>query len=176
LGVTQPLLYQYFPAKRDPIDAVYDRIDLHRLKPHWPTLIGDRSRPILERMTHFYREYADAVLSREWVRLFEYAGLQGEDINDRYLKKLDRTIIRPLLEKISFAARQRGGASAKVPKIDDIWTHHGSIFYFGIREHIYGVKGLSDRQKMIETSVARFIGAFITADVVHHRRGSQKET
>lgn len=160
LGVTQPLLYKYFPAKRDLIDAVYERIYLRRLKPHWTTLIIDRNRPIVERMTQFYIEYADAVLTREWVRLFVFAGLQGEDINDRYLGQLERTIIRPLLSEITFAAREAGGPRAKVPTIDDIWAHHGSVFYFGIREHIYGVDVSADRRKTIVAAVQRFLDAF----------------
>ncbi len=161
IGITQPLLYQYFPTKRDVIDAVYERIYLRRLKPHWTKLIIDRSRPISERMTQFYIEYADAVLTREWVRLFVFAGLQGEDINARYLKQLEQTIIKPLLTEIAFSARKVGGQLATVPTISDLWAHHGSIFYFGIREHIYGAEVSPDRRETIVNIVERFLNAFI---------------
>lgn len=163
-GITQPLLYQYFPTKRDLIDAVYERIYLRRLQPHWKKLIVDRTIPIGDRMTRFYLEYADAVLTREWVRLFVFAGLQGEDINQRYLTQLERTIIVPLMTEITHAARKQNGARAKVPSADDIWAHHGAMFYLGIREHIYGVGAPSDRRKTIVDAVERFVSSFGVAE------------
>lgn len=160
IGVTQPLLYKYFPTKRDLIDAVYERVYLRRLKPHWTALILDRGVPILERMTQFYIEYADAVLTREWVRLFMFAGLQGEDLNLRYLKQLELTIIEPLRCEITIAQRDTFGSEAKVPSIDDIWVHHGGMFYLGIREHVYGVGQPTDRRQTIIDAVRRFLDSF----------------
>lgn len=160
VGVTQPLLYKYFPTKRALVEEVYARVYLGRLKPHWPDLIRDRSRPIRERMTVFYLEYADAILTREWVRLFMFAGLEGEDLNRRYLKRLADGMLVPLYEEIVHAARAKGGPRAPVPSMDDMWAHHGGIFYYGVREHIYGLPAPADIAASVERAVDRFLTSF----------------
>src|SRR5450756_38972 len=47
LGVTQPLLYRYFPSKDDLIKEVYRAVYLEPLDTGWEKLLTDRSRPIL---------------------------------------------------------------------------------------------------------------------------------
>jgi len=160
VGVTQPLLYKYFPTKRALVEEVYARLYLGRLKPHWPALIAERRRPVRERMTRFYLEYAEAILTREWVRLFMFAGLEGKDLNRRYLKRLSEVLLVPLHQEIVLAIRQSHGARAPVPSLDDLWVHHGGFFYIGIREHIYGLPPPEDRARTIEGAVARFLSAY----------------
>src|SRR5271163_223220 len=46
LGVTQPLLYRYFPSKDDLIKEVYRTVYLEPLDPRWEKLLADRSRPL----------------------------------------------------------------------------------------------------------------------------------
>ena len=48
LGITQPLLYRYFPTKRDLIERVFGEVFLKRMDPGWGALITDRSRPLAE--------------------------------------------------------------------------------------------------------------------------------
>ena len=40
LGVTQPLLYRYFPSKQDLVSAVYDEVYVRRWQPEWSTHRG----------------------------------------------------------------------------------------------------------------------------------------
>ena len=56
LGVTQPLLYRYFPSKDDLIAAVYQEIYVNRWKPQWREGLLDESRPIRERIVAFYED------------------------------------------------------------------------------------------------------------------------
>jgi AcrR family transcriptional regulator len=46
LGVTQPLLYRYFPSKDDLIKEVYRTVYLEPLDTGWERLLTDRSRPL----------------------------------------------------------------------------------------------------------------------------------
>ena len=48
LGVTQPLLYRYFPSKDDLIKEVYQTVYLNRWQSRWDELLCDRSRPLEE--------------------------------------------------------------------------------------------------------------------------------
>src|SRR5512141_3342855 len=58
LGVTQPLLYRYFPTKQDLVERVYREVFLRRWDPAWEALLADRSRPLGERLREIYRSYA----------------------------------------------------------------------------------------------------------------------
>src|SRR5207247_9833454 len=55
LGVTQPLLYRYFPSKDDLIKEVYRTVYLDPLETGWEKLLRDRSRPIARSLPHLYR-------------------------------------------------------------------------------------------------------------------------
>src|SRR5438270_14066072 len=59
LGVTQPLLYRYFPSKDDLIEQVYRTVYLEPLDTGWEKLLTDRSRPIRERLQEFYEAYTN---------------------------------------------------------------------------------------------------------------------
>jgi len=50
LGVTQPLLYRYFPSKDDLIKEVYRTVYLEPLDTGWEALLTDRSRPLRDRL------------------------------------------------------------------------------------------------------------------------------
>ena len=141
LGITQPLLYRYFPSKDALIERVYQEVYLNRWSPHWEELLDDRSRPLRERMVAFYTDYAKAVLTYEWIRVFMFSGLKGMDLNARYLTLVrDRIYTRVIRE----VRREYGMPSPDdVPmsemEFELVWALHASIFYIGIRKWIYGL-------------------------------------
>src|SRR3569832_1188508 len=57
LGVTQPLLYRYFPSKDDLIKEVYRTVYLEPLGDGWEKLLSDRTRPLAGRLKEFYAAY-----------------------------------------------------------------------------------------------------------------------
>src|SRR5919106_2494815 len=59
LGVTQALLYKFYPSKQALIDAVYETVFRDRWDPGWTYLLADRSRPVGERIAVFYIAYHD---------------------------------------------------------------------------------------------------------------------
>src|SRR6188474_2841063 len=70
LGVTQPLLYRYFPSKDDLIKEVYRTVYLEPLESGWERRLTDRSRPIRERLQQFYNAYTDVIFTRTWLRIY----------------------------------------------------------------------------------------------------------
>src|ERR1700739_4475912 len=70
LGVTQPLLYRYFPSKDDLIKEVYRTVYLEPFGDGWEKLLGDRSRPLPERLKEFYDAYTNIIFSRTWLRIY----------------------------------------------------------------------------------------------------------
>ncbi len=157
LGVTQPLLYRYFPSKDDLISEVYNLVYLKRWRHEWEGLLADRSRPVRERMVEFYQAYTDVVFNRDWMRIFLFSGLKGVDINTRYLKRVRQRILEPIIRECrheaGFAPRD-----ASEREIEYAWVMHGGIFHFGIRKLIYeGAESIDDKSFMIEASMDAFI-------------------
>jgi AcrR family transcriptional regulator len=96
LGITQSLIYKYFPSKAVLIDRVYQEVYLGRWDPFWETVIRDRTVSVEERLNRLYVDYAKAALTWDWVRIFMFSGLRGESINQKYLNLLRTRILEPI--------------------------------------------------------------------------------
>lgn len=157
IGVTQPLLYRYFPSKEALIDRVYDEV--FTWDSNWIKLIKDRSIPIQDRMIQFYTSYSEVILSKEWIRIFIFAGLTREGINAKYFARLREQIFIPVMDEVRLAYDLPPPASAKDREIDQelIWSLHASIFYLGVRKWIYGLPIAGN----LPANIARQIDAFL---------------
>lgn len=159
LGVTQSLLYKYFPSKEALINRVFEEVYLGRWNPFWESVVRDRSIPLEERLTRLYIEYAKAALTRDWVRIFMFSGLRGEDINRRYLDILRERILVP----IAIELRHELG----LPSIDEIplksnelelvWSINARVFYFGQRQWIFDVPIEDDLDDLIRMTIEHFM-------------------
>ena len=157
LGITQPLLYRYFPTKQDLIERVYEELFVGRWKPEWGELIGDRSRPLRARLIDFYLAYARNALTYEWIRIYMFAGLAGEDINRRYIDLLEKNLLAP------FCTELRAEVGAPPPsdtpisslELEAAWHIHAAIFYYFVRKHIYESKVEPDLEAFIAGAVDR---------------------
>lgn len=160
LGVTQPLLYRYFPSKDDLIREVYRTVYLEPLESGWDDLLSDRTRPMRDRLCDFYDRYTQVIFTRHWLRIFFYAGLSGLDLNRSYLSVIgDKILTRVLAE-----CRAEAGLPAKraptAAEMELAWILHGSIVYYGIRKQIYGSPVVEDRRQTIGRAVALFLAGF----------------
>jgi AcrR family transcriptional regulator len=157
LGVTQPLLYRYFPSKEALLDRVYQEVYLSRWDPQWEGRLADRSVPLERRLTAFYAEYARVILTYEWVRLFMFAGLKGLDFNSRYLAFLRGAVF----ERVVVELRDAHGLPADTPprpeEIELVWGLHASIFYLGVRRWIYKLPTPPDLEGDIGLKVLAFL-------------------
>lgn len=156
LGVTQPLLYRYFPSKDDLISEVYDAVYVNRWQPEWEPLLRDRTRPLADRLTTFYDVYTDVIFNREWMRIYLFSGLKGVDINRRYMQLVRQRILEPIL----IEARVELGlpdVPAKDCEVEFAWIMHGGIFYYGIRDLIYDSAISTDKTRVIKDAIAAFM-------------------
>jgi AcrR family transcriptional regulator len=159
LGMSQSLLFKYFPTKGDLIDRVYQEVYLSRWSPYWEVLLANKEIPLRQRLLKFYSEYARRIMDYHWIRIFLYAGLLGSEINKNYLDLLKSRIIY----KICHAVRDEAG----LPNLTDnelserhlqlVWALQGSILYLAIQRHIYrnlSGEGIDD---IIEDRVDAFL-------------------
>ena len=163
LGVTQPLIYRYFPTKQDLIDRVYEEVFVGRWQPEWTDLISDRSRSLRDRLIDFYGIYARDVLTYEWIRIYMFAGLAGEDINRRYIGLLEDGLLVPITTEIRAAADAASPQDVPVTglEIEAAWNIHAAVFYYFVRKHIYQAKTEPNLDAFIADAVDRTLDGAI---------------
>jgi AcrR family transcriptional regulator len=158
IGVSQPLLYRYFPNKEALADRVFQEVYLSRWNPEWEDILTDQSRPLQERMLDFYKQYGRVILKSDWIRIFIFAGLTREGINKRYLARLRESVFDVVLAEV----RKQFKFAEPTPQqyedeIEFIWGLHAAIFYIGVRKWVYGLKVPKDLDRVIEQKVHGFI-------------------
>jgi AcrR family transcriptional regulator len=159
IGITQPLLYRYFPSKEALIERVYQEVFVGHWNADWDTWLADRRQPLKDRLLRFYKDYARAILSYEWVRLFTFAGLKGLDINTRYLKLLRDSIFPRVIAEVRHAYGQPGldAAPVREAEIEIVWGLHAAIFYLGVRRWIYNLAIPGDLDAVVTDKVTAFL-------------------
>ena len=160
LGVTQPLLYRYFPSKDDLIKEVYRTVYLEPLDTGWEKLLADRSRPIRDRLQEFYSTYTEVIFTRKWLRIYLYAGLKGLDINRWYVGVVRDKILTRIIRECRHEAGLPVQTKPTASELEMAWVFHGGIFYYGIRKYIYESVVLEDKEQMISDALDAFLAGF----------------
>lgn len=159
IGITQPLLYRYFPSKEALIERVYHEVFVGRWNPLWEEWLDDRTQPLEQRLRRFYQDYARMILSYEWVRLFTFSGLKGLDLNTRFLKMLRDRIFSRVIAELRFAhdLPSFGEVPMGDMEVELVWGLHAGIFYLGARRWIYGLPVPDDVDTVIAAKVEAFL-------------------
>lgn len=159
LGITQPLLYRYFPTKEALVDRVYEEVFVRRWNPEWEEWLADRAVPLAERLKRYLKDYARFVLRGEWVRIFMYAGLSRGGINQKYLARLRErhfvVIARELRHE--YGIPEPADADALDEEVELIWAMHSSVFYIGVRKWIYDLPTPKHLERLIDMRVDAFL-------------------
>lgn len=157
LGVTQPLLYRYFPSKEELIREVYRKVYLEPLDSDWEKRLSDRSRPLRDRLQYFYVTYTDAIFNRIWLRIYLFSGLKGLDINRWYVSTVRDKILTRIIKEWRFEAGLSVQSKPTAKELELAWVFHGGIFYYGVRKFIYESPVLEDKEKMIADAIDTFL-------------------
>lgn len=158
LGITQGLLYRYFPTKDLLIERIYEELFVKRLKPEWDRDLADRSTPLLPRLLRFYLDYAVMLHDYEWGRIYLYSGLGGATIARRFVSQIKQGLFRRVLGELRHDLRLPGIEQVPITEAESelMWSLHGSIFYIGIRMSVYGVAPPSNIPGAVTQLVERF--------------------
>jgi AcrR family transcriptional regulator len=160
LGITQPLLFRYFPTKDDLIDRVYEEVYLSRWKHEWSEGLKDRSMPLEARLIRYYQDYGASIFDYEWIRIFMFSGLKGEPINRRYLEIVRDRILCVIGAELRhhFGLPSPSDQPIGREEIDLYWSLQGSIFYVGVREWAYREPAPEDLKVYVRRTVRTFLG------------------
>lgn len=158
LGITQPLLYRYFASKQALVERVYKTVFEGRWNPAWVSLLRDRSIPLRDRLIEFYRQYSDATYRPDWLRIYLYAGLSGPVLNRRYIKLLQRELLPVYCREVrTYCGVDSPDLPVSSEEIEFIWSLHGGIFYYAVRQHVYLLKMDVDFMFKVEYAVDNFL-------------------
>jgi len=159
LGVTQPLIFSYFPTKEALIERVYQEVFVRSWKPEWDTMIAARDVPLKQRLVTFYQDYAHTVLRAEWIRLFLFSGLKGVGLNTRILRMIRERIFAVVMAEIRAANRLPPPESPLQAErdLELIWGLHATIFYLGMRRFVFGMPVPQDLDAAIADKVEAFL-------------------
>lgn len=159
LGVTQSLIFRYFPSKAALIERVYQEVYVGRWNPYWETIIADRTVPLQDRLVRLYKDYSRISLTYDWVRIFMFSGLKGEDINTRYLQFLKNRILEPIAIEVraEFGLPTPQEIPLQDSEIELAWGINSRIFYLGQRKWIFNVPLSLDIDTIIEHTITTFL-------------------
>jgi len=159
LGITQPLLYRYFPTKRALIERVFGEVFLKRVNPAWTRLITNRKRPLEARLLEFYEHYSRATYNYEWIRIYMFSALKGNDINRRYIKIVEEAILKPICAELRHECGMPAPDRLAISELEleHVWVIHGGIFYYAVRKYIYQSRVGGDFAAIVRRSLAAMI-------------------
>ena len=132
---------------------------LKRIDPTWSKLIAERSRPLEERLLDFYRRYAAATYTYEWIRIYMFSALMGNDINRRYIKIVEERLLKPICAEIRHHCRLPPPADAPISEaeLEHVWVMHGGIFYYAVRKYVYHSRVTDDFDGLVRRAVAAML-------------------
>jgi len=159
LGVTQPLLYRYFPTKDALIERVYHEVFFRPWNDEWDVWLADRSAGIGDRLKRYLGDYAHFILRGELVRLHMYAGLAGNPIVHKFIHSLRERHFRTIAQEIraEYLLPEPQNEAEAEDEIELIWAAHSSIFYIGVRQWVYGSPPPPDMARTIDMLVDGFL-------------------
>lgn len=157
LGVTQPLLYRYFPDKEALVERVYKEVFLNGWETRWIAMLQDRSRPLADRLIDFYRAYTMANFSYERVRLFMFAGLKDGSIANRYMNHVRDHLFLPLCQEMRAEFGLESPTPISLEEIEMVAGLHGAISYVGVRRWVYNAQTPSDPEPVFIELVRTYL-------------------
>ncbi|MGO8919490.1 MAG: hypothetical protein ACLQJR_26620 [Stellaceae bacterium] len=134
------------------------------MDPSWAALIADRSRPLEERLLEFYRHYARATYTYEWIRIYMFSALMGNDINRRYIGIVEKKLLKPICAEIRHhcGLKLAPGTPISEAELEHVWVMHGGIFYYAVRKYVYHSRVAPNFDAIVRRAVAAML-AGITA-------------
>jgi AcrR family transcriptional regulator len=165
MGVTQSLIFRYFPSKAALIERVYQEVYVGRWNTYWESIIADRSMPLQERLLRFYKDYARVALTYDWVRIFMFSGLRGENINTRYLEFLRSRVLEPIAKELRVELGLPGFEEVPLTEeeVELIWGINARVFYLGQRLWIFNSPLTLDIDQIIDQTITSYLaGAKLT--------------
>ncbi len=161
LGVTQALLYRYFPSKDALITATLERAFGNRWHVDWDQILADESMPLVDRLGRFYVGYVDG-MSRPRLRLWVQAALAGQDFARRSGFDLSLRILMPIARGLRRAAGIDPDSRPLIQGERELaMILHGGIVFMMIRKFVYGMDIQTPLEELVKLQVETWVAGAI---------------
>ena len=166
MGVTQPLLYRYFPDKDGLIEAVYRSVYLESWNADWDEGLQDRSVPVRTRFQQFYEDYTKANFTPRWLRISYFAGLRDAQVNQWYNHLIEELILKQLVREHRVELGYIDDAFVAPETLEPAWQMHGGLLHYGWRKQVLNLSASSDITQVISDALDMY---FAVAESVYQR-------
>ena len=162
IGISQPLLYRYFPSKAALIEAVLDAVFLKQQRDNWLDELTDRKTELKDRLIRFYGRYVQGTYDQQWLRIYFFAALANFDFNGRYVKGVVQDqILTTVCIEMRHSLLQPEQRSALPPtihprEIELAWMLQSSLFYGMVRKHILNAEAAIPESTRLQDAVDLF--------------------
>ena len=159
LGISQSLIFRYFPSKSDLTDRIYDIVFLNRWNPAWDEELRDTNTPLQDRLKQFYRDYYHSVDRYEVIRISLFSALRGENLSKRYLERVRTRLILPIVTEIRATFNLIEDESLPITQLEEelVFSLHATIIYMIIRRHVFDLNVIEDATPLININVDNFL-------------------
>jgi len=159
LGISQALLFRYFPNKAALIDRVYEVVFLNRWNPEWKALLMRRDLPLTTRLTSFYKDYNRSIDRYEVIRISLFSALRNESISQRYVARLREQLIAPIVAECRAFVGLPAPVSLPLHPLEEelVLGLHATVIYGIMRKHVFHAAPPTDPDFMIELQVEGFV-------------------
>lgn len=159
LGISQSLIFRYFPTKADLNDRIYDVVFLNRWNPAWDKELRDTETSLEDRLKQFYRDYYHSINRYEVIRLSLFSALKGEDLSYRYMDRVRGKLILPIVTEIRTTFDLLDDETVPITQLEEelVFSLHATIIYLIIRRHIFELPVIEDATPLIDINVENFI-------------------
>ena len=159
LGISQALLFRYFPNKAALVDRVYEVVFLNRWNPDWKPLLTRRELPLAERLTAFYRDYNRSIDRYEVIRISLFSALRHESISQRYFARLREQLIAPIVAECRAHLGLPPPESLALTATEEqlVFSLHATVIYGIMRKHVFHAAAPADPDFLIELFVDGFV-------------------
>lgn len=168
-GITQPLLYRYFPDKNSLIEAVYKKVYLESWEAHWDQDILRRNIPVRERFVQFYKSYIATHFTPRWLRITYYASLRNSEIQDWYGEVIEELILKQMVREHRCELGYGDSALVSSHELALAWQMHGGLLHFGLRRFISDTPSEEEIDQAIYDALDSYL---CFAPKVYDRHGS----
>lgn len=156
-GITQPLLYRYFPSKEDLIEAVYEKVYLDHWDPAWDAAMIDRSRPVKDRFQGFYEDYTQTIFDPVWLRISSFAALRNAQIHDWYNHVVEEMILKPLVRERRVELGMADDILVSKDALEAPWLMHGSLLHYAERRFILKIDVSADTSDVVSQALDMYL-------------------
>ena len=169
IGITQALIYRYFPSKQ----ALLRRLLEVSQNDDWLPLIeqamADRSKSLTERITDMYVGFlgnSDGVGLRLWMR----AALDGQAYPRRYADPLTDRVMVPVMEEVRVTLGLPSLAQRPLLRAerDLALSLHGSVMFVRIRQHVYRLPVAEPLREFVAGHVSTVLPAVLAGMAAAH--------